>query len=72
MDLTSTEQSQSAQPLQTVDEDPCCHRRLLRALTKGLVGDSWTCPKCGCEWRPMPIGEARHWRAIAPVMVMPR
>lgn len=40
---------ESAAPTNLVMEDDCCSPRLVRAL-KTLTGDSWTCPKCGCNW----------------------
>ena len=33
-----------------VTEDDCCNPRLLKALRKGIQGESWVCPKCGCTW----------------------
>jgi hypothetical protein len=50
-----------AQPLQTLQEDPCCARRLSKVLNSLATVSGWTCPKCGCEWRPQLVGQVRHW-----------
>ena len=44
-------------------EDPCCGKRLGKALLSGkLEGtESWVCPKCGCEWRSKIIEGLRYW-----------
>jgi len=44
-------------------EDPCCGKRLGKALLAGAVDekDTWVCPKCGCEWRPVAIEGIRYW-----------
>lgn len=48
--------------LNTVEEDPCCARRLGKALLKNGEITEWVCPSCGCEWKPTD-GQTRHWKA---------
>lgn len=45
--------------LETFQEDACCQKHLMKAKRASL--DSWTCPKCGCEWKPRMVGNIRHW-----------
>jgi predicted RNA-binding Zn-ribbon protein involved in translation (DUF1610 family) len=49
--------------LETFAEDDCCNKRIVKASRDGqLEGkSSWTCPKCGEEWKPRMIGCALHW-----------
>ena len=37
-------------PLNYVEHDECCSPRLTLALRRGIQGESWVCPKCGCTW----------------------
>ena len=38
--------------LHFVTEDPCCGKRLSKALLKlPEATDRWECPKCGTEWQ---------------------
>lgn len=66
------DQAQEPSPpklLETFAEDECCRLRILRAAHDGKLHgkDSWTCPKCGTEWRAqyvkLDMGEpcAKHW-----------
>ena len=49
--------------LNTFQDDPCCDANLVKALRAGELDgvESWTCPKCGCEWKPRIMGNVRHW-----------
>lgn len=49
--------------LQTYLPDPCCGARLSKSLLSGALdtSESWTCPKCGCEWAPRVAEEWRLW-----------
>ena len=54
----------------TFDWDACCGRRLAKALLAATEPlKEWTCPRCGCLWRPQIVGELRHWQVDAPVVV---
>ena len=51
--------------LDTHEPDECCGKHLDRTLRNGVLWDklyrrSWTCPKCGMEWR-ITEGAIRHW-----------
>ncbi len=37
--------------LDVIPEDPCCGKRLAKAINAGHKETTWTCPKCGCEMR---------------------
>lgn len=58
-------------PLQTFEPDECCGEGISQALGE-LSGDSWTCPKCGCEWNPRMVGSVRHWEPHPEVMIFRR
>lgn len=53
--------------LNTFQDDPCCAKGLAKALRDGKLDavNVWTCPKCGCEWRPTGYQTddtlIRHW-----------
>lgn len=49
--------------LNTYEPDDCCGRHISNALRKDELetAERWECPKCGTEWTPAIIGEARHW-----------
>ena len=49
--------------LSTFVPDDCCAKPLGRALASGKLdaAESWSCPKCGCDWKPRMVGEIRHW-----------
>lgn len=52
--------------LQTIMEpDPCCKARFERDARQGLLDKAvtWTCPRCGIEYRPTMVGEIRTWVA---------
>jgi hypothetical protein len=40
--------------LNSHEPDKCCGKTLGKALLSGALDTavSWTCPKCGLEWRP--------------------
>jgi hypothetical protein len=60
-------------PTNMVDEDECCAPRLTKALGKGFEGDSWICPKCGCDWYAAYETEGvRHWSARPYMEVLKR
>jgi len=78
-DAAATPETASADPharngdarskLQTYEPDDCCP--IAKAIESGRLDDkdSWTCPKCGMEWK-CEIGEAiRHW-SPKPVIVI--
>lgn len=48
-------------PLNLTGDDPCCSKRLQAALKKGHAGDSWICPKCGCDWAATMVEGVRSW-----------
>ena len=39
--------------LNTFQDDACCDKPLAKALRDGKLDEAftWTCPKCGCEWK---------------------
>lgn len=55
--------------LQTYEPDPCCGRALARALESLAAAASWTCPRCGCEWKPTESGGVRHWIPQVDVLI---
>ena len=59
--------------LQSYEPDECCGNPIWRALRAGELdkAESWTCPKCGCEWKPDEEGPLRHWRP-RPVLIVIR
>lgn len=36
---------------------------MAKAARNGKLGstDTFTCPKCGCQWRAAMVGELRNW-----------
>lgn len=63
--------SDASSRLQTYDPDSCCGTGLARALESGKLtaADSWTCPKCGIEWRAETAEAITHW-SPHPVIVI--
>jgi hypothetical protein len=63
-----------ARVVDLVDPEPCCARRLNRALFGGHEGDSWTCPQCGCDWTAQrtegQAGTIRRWSARPAFVVL--
>lgn len=51
-------------PLNTWDEDPCCGRRLQKALRENANRVLWSCPKCGAVWKAKMIGTIKHWSPV--------
>ena len=47
-------------PLNTIEPDPCCAKRLHAALLINAKLEAWTCPKCGTEWKPTLHTTATH------------
>ena len=50
--------------LNTQEHDPCCSRHWNKAAESGALDSvgSWTCPKCGLEWKASLLdGLIRHW-----------
>ncbi len=47
--------------LDVIPEDPCCGKRLAKALAAGFSGDEWECPKCSCTWKARMVGAVREW-----------
>jgi hypothetical protein len=50
--------------LNTHVADPCCSKPFLKTARTGALDlvESWTCPKCSCEWKPRLLeGGIRHW-----------
>ncbi len=62
--------------LQTIEPDKCCSKTFAKEARTGSLDDakSWTCPKCGCEYKPTVIdGAIRHWTAqVYTILVRPR
>lgn len=59
--------------LHTHDPDDCC--AIGKALADGKVrGNSWICPECGMEWRPVMIDEGTvcHWEPHPCILVWRR
>lgn len=58
--------------LQTFAPDPCCSKPLSKAIRGGTLdkANSWTCPNCGCDWKPKLVGTVRHWEPEVLAVVM--
>jgi len=61
--------------LNTVEPDECCCKRLVKELGRSYDGQTWTCPKCGTEWRcehyKLDNGEGiSHWRPQSTIMLI--
>lgn len=66
-DYVETRKAENAPKiLQTAQDDDCC--KPLRSKQIASL-DSWTCPKCGCEWKPTIEGAIRHWAPVESVQV---
>jgi len=52
--------------LNTAQADDCC--KPLRAKNLATL-ESWTCKRCGCEWRPVMVGPVRHWVPVESALV---
>lgn len=57
--------------LNTSEHDECCSPALNAAFLAGLVDDTeeWTHEECGTLWRAQAVGEVRHWRPSADVLI---
>lgn len=47
--------------LDVIPEDPCCGKRLAKALAAGHKGETWECPKCSCTWQARVVGDVVEW-----------
>ena len=47
--------------LDIIPEDPCCGKRLAKALAAGHKGETWECPKCSCTWKARVVGDVVEW-----------
>jgi hypothetical protein len=47
--------------LDVIPEDPCCGKRLAKALAAGYEGDLWECQKCSCSWKARIVYGVREW-----------
>lgn len=60
-------------PRHTWDEDAgCCGKAIAKAALAGTLNtaEAWSCPSCGTEWKPKPIGDLmRHWSPIPTLMI---
>jgi hypothetical protein len=45
------------------EEAAGCCAALRKALLASPEMDTWTCPKCGMEWRPRIEAGMRYWEA---------
>ena len=47
----------------TEDASACCRSRWEAALDRGKLAkvEVWSCPKCGCEYRPTMAADIRVW-----------
>ena len=52
-----------SRPLNVIEPDPCCTPRFAKAAPSLENAESWTCPKCGVEYRPVMVGPVRNWVA---------
>lgn len=65
--------------MDTYEPDKCCGRHLRKALEKLATAKVWTCPDCGCDWKPEEMaakvdGETitvRHWQPKPYVALFP-
>jgi len=62
--------------LDSVPEDSCCQKPLMRALLAGAEGDEFCCPRCGCTWRPKRTvqagaGAVRIWEPDVDLAILP-
>lgn len=51
--------------LETFGEDSCCSPRLAKGPR---IGDTWTCPKCGTEWRARMVDNVKAWNPDEVIM----
>jgi len=58
----------SAKRLETFEPDECCP--IGEAISKGIVGDTWVCPKCGETWRARQVESVRHWSPVPMLTVI--
>jgi hypothetical protein len=56
-------------PLAVIPDDPCCAKRLTRALHVTPNIQTWECPKCGCEWKAVDSHDVRAWEPVVAIEV---
>jgi hypothetical protein len=71
--LTEPARPEPNREMDLVDQDDCCGPKLVRALNKGVNGDTWQCPACGCEWKAhlVPEQSVRRWSPVVDIAVLP-
>jgi len=55
------------------EHDDCCNKPFARDSRGGKLAGvrTWTCPKCGCEWKPRDAGAGvRHWIPVVQFEVL--
>ena len=53
--------------IEFMEHDDCCSKRFAAVGRAGTLADadSWTCPKCGCEWRASDVADtAKTWTPV--------
>ncbi len=65
---------QPSKQMHTVATDGCCARPLKNAAEQGILDHvpSFTCPRCGTEYRPIEHGPVKNWVAQCDVMIFGR
>jgi len=50
--------------------DPCCLKRFQKAAVADDT-ESWTCPKCHCEWKSTVVVSVKKWEPVTVIGVWP-
>ena len=69
-DKSPSNEGAKQEALDSYDADPCCGVAIFEAIAKGIHGDMWNCPKCGCLWKAKQIGPVRHWEPVPLIAVL--
>lgn len=59
-------------PVNSIDEDECCAGGLSRALLAAAELQSFTCPKCGTDWKPADVDGFRRWSPLVSFAILKR
>ncbi len=57
--------SPESRTLHFFEQDDCCAPRLTTAAEAGRLdrAESWTCPKCGCEYKASMVDGVKRWHS---------
>jgi hypothetical protein len=60
--------------LNSFEPDDCCGKHISKASRAGVLEavTTWTCERCGTDWKPTTMGNIRHWKPESDIAILRR